>query len=309
VIWFLTIINIFGVSISQAFASVFTGLKLFAMLLISLVGFWYLPSAQHSLNLDLTTGIPDHLLSGILLAFVGVFWSMGGWHHATYLAGETIDARKTVPKAMLLGTSIVTIVYVLIIAAYMILLPMETMAQSDRVAGDALSTVFSFGGKFVSVAISISIFGTIGIYTMTAPRIYYAMAKDGIFFKQLADVSEKYGTPYKAMLFQSVWATVLILIWGSFTKMITFVTFMDILFMALATATIFVFRKKKEDNDGFRLKLFPLIPIVFLVVTIAFVVNTLIELGTESWVGVGILIIGIPAYYYFKSKREANSVV
>jgi len=304
VIWGLTIVNIFGVDISQGFASLFTGLKLLAMALIILVGIWFLPDVTHEIQLDLTSKVPPNLLSGMLFAFIGVFWSMGGWHHATYLSGEAIDAQKTVPRAMLIGTVVVTVVYVLIIGAYMVLLPADVMSQSSRVAGDAVAAVFSGGGKLVSIAISISIFGTIGIYTMTAPRIYYAMAKDRVFFSFLADVSEKYKTPYKAMLFQALWATVLILIWGSFIRIITFVTFMDIVFMALATATIFIFRKENAGHNGFMLKWYPIIPVIYLIVTVAFVVNTLIDLNAESWVGVAILISGVPAYYYFKGKND-----
>jgi basic amino acid/polyamine antiporter, APA family len=303
VIWFLTVINIFGVNISQYFASLFTGLKLLAIFFIIVAGLYFLPSAQHDLNFDLTSEIPVNLSSGILMAFVGVFWSMGGWHHATYLSGETLDPEKTVPKSMLYGTSVVTVVYILVILSYMSLLPVSSMANSERIAGDAMASVFTFGGQFVTLIICISIFGTIGIYTMSAPRIYYAMAKDGVFFSFLSDVSEKYGTPYKAMLFQAVWATILILAWGSFTKMITFVTFMDIVFMVLATATIFIFRKRQVANSGYKLKYYPLIPLLYLVVTIAFVINTLAQLNAESWVGVLILILGVPVYYYFKSKR------
>lgn len=303
VIWSLTIVNIFGVNISQSFASIFTGLKLLAIFLIIFTGLHFIPTNYERLQLDLTTDVPPNLMSGILLAFIGVFWSIGGWHHATYLSGETIEPKKTVPRAMLLGTTTVTLVYVLVVISYMLLLPMDVMTNSDRVAGDAMASVFTFGGQFVSLAISISIFGTIGIYTMTAPRIYYAMAKDGIFFRFLADVSPKYGTPYKAMLFQSAWATVLILVWGTFNKLITFVTFMDIVFMALATATIFIFRYRKEANDGFTISFYPYIPIIYLMITIAFVINTLSSLNAESWVGMGILALGVPAYYYF-SKRN-----
>lgn len=303
VIWSLTLVNIFGVNISQVFASLFTSLKLLAIAAIIVIGFWFLPDMKHDIHLDLTSNIPDQVTHGILLAFIGVFWSMGGWHHATYLSGEAIDAQKTVPRSMLLGTMTVTIVYLLIIMSYMILLPQDIMAASQRVAGDAMGSVMSYGGKFVSIAISISIFGTIGIYTMTAPRIYYAMAKDGIFFSSLADLSPKFGTPYKAMLFQSLWATILIAIWGTFNKIITFVTFMDIVFMALATATIFIFRSSKEVNTGFKLRMYPLIPILYLLVTTAFVINTLADLNKESWVGMGILAMGVPAFYYFKNKK------
>lgn len=308
VIWGLTLVNIMGVNISQGFASLFTGLKLLAMVSIIIVGFLYLPESEHEINLNLLSDIPDNLIGGILVAFVGVFWSMGGWHHATYLSGETIDAQKTVPKAMLYGTMTVTLVYVLIIAAYMILLPMDRISSSERVAGDALAAVFTNGGKMLSVIISVSIFGTIGIYTMSAPRIYYAMSRDGLFFSFLADVSAKYKTPYKAMIFQAFWAMLLILMWGSFMRIITFVTFMDIVFMALATSSIFVFRKRKTLNEGFRLKYYPLVPVIFLIITVAFVLNTLSSLNAESLVGVAILAAGIPVYYFFKRKNN-NQIV
>ena len=303
VIWSLTLINIFGVNISQGLASVFTGLKLLAIMMIVVVGWMHVPNINHEIQLNLSENVPDHLVSNILLAFVGVFWSMGGWHHATYLAGETKDTQQTIPRAMLYGTTTVTVVYVLIIFSYMILLPISSMASSERVAGDALAMVYQNGGQIVSIIISISIFGTIAIYTMSAPRIYYAMAKDGIFFKFLADISEKYNTPYKAMIFQALWASFLIVIWGSFTKMITFVTFMDVVFMAMATATIFVFRKRKVPNDGYRLQWYPWVPLIYLLVTSAFVINTLWSLNTESWIGVGILLAGIPVFYYFRKLK------
>jgi APA family basic amino acid/polyamine antiporter len=173
------------------------------MLLIILVGMYFLPNSYETLTLDLSNHIPDNLIQNMLLAFVGVFWSTGGWHHATFVSGEAIEPQKTVPKAMLYATLIVTVFYLSIISAYMILLPSDIMGASNKVAGDAIASVFSQGGRLVSVAITISIFGTIGIYTMSAPRIYYAMAKDGIFFKFLAVVSEKYKTPHNAMLFQA----------------------------------------------------------------------------------------------------------
>ncbi|MBL0027493.1 MAG: APC family permease [Saprospiraceae bacterium] len=277
--------------------------------MIILIGAYFMPSVTHKITLDLSNNVPPNLFQSMLIAFVGVFWSMGGWHHATYLSGEVIDPQKTVPKAMLFGTLTVTVFYLFIIAAYMILLPAELMSSSERVAGDAVAMVFSWGGKFVSIAIAISIFGTIGIYTMSAPRIYYAMAKDGIFFDFLSDISDRFKTPYKAMLFQAFWASILILLWGSFIRIITFVTFMDITFMALATATIFIFRNQKSDHSGFRLKWYPLIPLVYLIITIAFVLNTLANLNMESWAGVGILCMGIPSFYYFQrhKKRAAKS--
>jgi basic amino acid/polyamine antiporter, APA family len=299
----LTVINIMGVSMSQKITSFFTILKLVAMIAIVFVGLYHIPTMQHKLNLNLGENIPPNLFQGILLAFVGVFWSMGGWHHATYLSGEAINPTRTVPRAMMIGTSIVTLLYLAIIVAYMILLPIDIITNSSRLAGDAVGAHISWGGKAVSLAISISIIGSIAIYTMSAPRIYFAMARDGIFFKFLADVSPKYGTPAKAMIFQSVWASVLILLWGAFDKLATFVTFMDIVFMALATGTIFVFKKRYPDFRGYKVKPFPLVPLLYLMITVAFVINAFFEIKSESWSGILILLLGIPGYYYFKNNK------
>jgi basic amino acid/polyamine antiporter, APA family len=303
-LWILTVINIFGVKFSQQVASLFSTLKLVAMVAIVIVGIYHMPSMQHDLVFDLTYQVPEGLMQGILMAFVGVFWSMGGWHHASFLSGEAIDPQRTVPRAMLYGTAIVTAVYIAIILAYMILLPIETMAASTKVAGDAVGSHLSWGGLAVSIAICISVMGSIAIYTMSAPRIYFAMAKDKIFFEFLAKVSPRYGTPVNAMLMQTAWASILIIAWGAFDKLATFVTFMDIVFMALATASIFVFRRKQKDFNGYHVRPYPLIPLLYLLVVIAFVINTLINMRQESWTGMLILLIGLPFYYYFKKNRK-----
>jgi len=312
----LTGINITGVKISDIFAKVFTGLKLTALAAIIVLGFVIIGKSEmtHTLNFDLSQP-PADLGNLMLMAFVGVFFSFGGWHHATYLAGETKNPQRNVPRAMLMGTLTVTTVYLLVILAYSLLLPMGEIISSDRVAGDAVANVISGGGKLVAVAISISIFGTIGIYTMSAPRIYYAMAKDGAFFTTLAKLHPKYKTPHYAMIFQGLWAIFLILILSNFHNLMTFATFMDIIFMALATSTVFIFRKRQKTNStnpaasemtapAYLLKLYPLIPILYLVVTVAFVVNQLFTMDLVVYLGLIILCLGIPTFYYFK--RRSN---
>jgi len=304
-ITFLTCINIIGVNISGLFAKLFTGLKLIALLAIIILGIVFFDSGTttHQLNFNFSQ-MPENLGSMMLLAFVGVFWSFGGWHHATYLAGETKNPQSTVPKSMLLGTLAVTLFYLFVILAYSSLLPMNQIIASERVAGDAVGNVINGGGKLVAIGITISIFGTIGIYTMSAPRIYYAMAKDGIFFKFLAKVHSKYKTPYLAMLFQCAWAILLILAFKNFHNLMTFATFMDILFMAIATSTIFIFRKKeKNDKPAYLLKLYPLIPVIYLLVTVAFVVNTLIHIEGVPTIALVILLLGIPTYLIFKKYK------
>ncbi len=299
----LTLMNISGVKISQYFATTFTALKLMALAFIIAIGFLFAGRSDHDLVWSLTEQLPEDMMSLALLAFVGVFWSVGGWYHATFLSSETINAQRNVPRAMIIGTLTVTTVYVLTVASFMYLVPPHEMAVSSRIAGDALESVFSWGGKLVSVIIAVSIFGTIGIYTMTAPRIYFAMAKDGIFFKSLANIHPRFRTPHIAMLMQAVWAVVLVLVWGSFIKIITFVTFMDIVFMTLGTFSIFIIRKRFKDRPPYKMKWYPLIPIVFFLFNTAFVINTAMQLPTESFAGVAILLIGIPVYFYYKKKN------
>ena len=303
----LSLINTLGVGVSQNLAKTFTGLKLFALFLIILLAAYILGTDSPGyLTEGLNKDKPDDLWTLILLAFVGVFWSFGGWHHATYLSGETINPKKNVPKAMLIGTLTVMIVYVLTILAYMSLAPLELLAASDKIAGDAVGNSISNGGKLVTVAITISIFGTIAIYTMTAPRIYYAMAKDKIFFSFLADIHPRFKTPYKAIIFQAIWACILILVWGSFKELITFVTFMDLMFMVLAGLSIFYFRKNHKDKPDFYLKAYPLVPIIYVLIAGAFVVMQLFQLNTESLAGLAILTLGIPTFILFNRKNSIS---
>jgi APA family basic amino acid/polyamine antiporter len=299
----LTGINIMGVQTSQTFANLFTGLKLLAMAAIVGVGLIYFDSGEVPQSFALTEAMPENIGSALLVALIGVLWSFGGWHHASYLAGEAIDARRTVPRAMILGATIVTIAYVLINLAYMLLLPLDAIANTTRVAGEAVGSVFSFGGKAVAIAIAISIFGTIGIYTMSAPRIYFAMARDGIFFEQLSVVHSKFRTPANAMIVQAIWAVILLLFWGTFHDLITYVTFMDIAFMALAGASIFVFRLRKGmGTASYQTPWYPIVPLVFVGISSAFVVNTLIERPVQAVAGLILFGLGVLVYLMFKRK-------
>jgi APA family basic amino acid/polyamine antiporter len=301
----LTGINLVGVGASQWLANIFTGLKLLAIIGIIVCGIvFYEPSAVN-LDLSLVKDQPDNLASGMLLALIGVLWSFGGWHHATYLAGEARNPRRTVPLAMIIGTLVVTSTYVLVNLAYMLLLPLEDIANTSRVAGEAVGQVISSGGRIVAIAIAISIFGTIAIYTMSAPRIYFAMAKDGIFFKGLAKVHPRFKTPVNAMLLQAGWAIVLLLFWGTFADLITYVTFMDIAFMALAGASVFVFRVRIKDQERpYRTLGYPIIPGIFVLISTAFVVSTLIQRKEQALAGLLLLGVGVLVYYYFKKYKR-----
>ena len=250
------------------------------------------------------------LISAFGLALIGVTFSYGGYQHATFVAAEVKDAQRVVPRAMLLGISIVCLAYLTINIAYLKLLPLATIAASKSVAADAVSTIWSAGSLFVAFLIVLSVLGTIGIYILTAPRIYFAMAQDGVFFKQFAEIHPRYKTPQYAIIFQSIWAIFLLLFWKTFADLITYVVFIDTAFFFLTASTIFVFRRKKTaqitgQNLLYRTFAYPITPLIFMAMSAFIVVNTLIEKPVQAVAGLVFLVIGVVVFYAFKrSKNE-----
>ena len=301
----LTAVNCIGVQVSQTITNIFTGLKLLAITGIIVAGFAFYDPVQVPLSFSFSGGLPENWLSGMLVGLIAVLWSFGGWQHSTYLAGETINPQKTVARAMVIGASIVTVIYVLVNLAYMMLLPLPVMAASERVAGDAMAAIVPWGGRVVAVAVAISIFGTIGIYTMSAPRIYYAMAKDKLFFSALAKVHPRFQTPVNAMVLQAIWAIILLVLWGTFSNLITYVTFMDILFLTMAGASVFIFRKKRPDAERpYKTLWYPVVPIIYVVISGIFVLNTLAERPVHALAGLVLVALGVVSYLVFKKKSS-----
>lgn len=305
---FLTIVNLFGVRIGGWMANLFTGAKLAGLALIILVGIFYFRPEVSAANeaSSFANSSPGNWMSAFAAAFVGVLWSYGGFQHASYLAGETQDAQRNVPRAMVLGASVVTLVYVLANVAYMRLLPIETIAQSKTVAADAMRTAFSWGGWLMAFLIVLSTFGTTAIYCMSAPRIYYAMAKDGIFFKQLAELHPRWHTPVKAILIQAAWSIILLLVWGTFGDLIDYVTFMDWIGLAMVGTAIFVFRKRRPDAErGYRTALYPITPLVFIALSGLFIVLQFADNPKHSGAGIAVVAIGWVVYYFFFRRAKS----
>ncbi len=307
----VTIINIVRVKAGEIFSNIFTGLKLLGIACLVVVGLvWGNPGAM-------TAGAggaapADGLLAAFGLALIGVLWSYSGWQHATFLAGEAVDPRRTIPKAIIVGAAVVAAVYVLTNLAYMFLLPVPTIAASPSVAADAVSTVIPFGGTLIAIVIAISVLGTAGIYTLSAPRVYYAMADDGIFFRKLAEVHPTFRTPVNAILTQSGWAALLLLFWGTFEDVITYVVFMDWAFFALVAGSVFVFRRRDRGGESpagksaYRVPGYPFTPLIFMVVCGLFVLNTLIERPLHAWVGLVFMAMGVGVYFLFRRGRAAS---
>ena len=286
----VTTVNVFGIKYGEIFTNFFTSLKLLGILLIVGVGLFY----GHAISgpevaVDTATAVGG---GSIGLAMIGVLWSFGGWHHASYLSAEVKNAPRVVPRAMILGAVIVTITYIASNLGYMRLLNVGEIATSSAVAADALETVTPIGGKIIAAMIALSVFGSIVIFTMSAPRIYFRMGEDGTVFKALSKIHPRYGTPHIAIIVQSVWAIMLLFLWGTFEKVITSVVFMDWVFMILAALAIFVFRGDKASVPGYRTPGYPLIPIIFIAVSGWFVFDTLLGRPVQAIWGLGLLLVG-----------------
>jgi len=300
----VTAVNILRVRAAEVFTNVFTGLKLLGVAAVIVIGILW-GKARADLFHAETTASTGSLVAAFGLALIGVLWSYGGWQHATFVAGEARDAKRTIPRAMIIGALVVAGVYLLTNAAYLFMLPVDAIAASNSLAADAISTILPFGGILIALLIAISTFGTLGIYTLSAPRIYYAMSRDGLFFKKLAWIHPRFRTPVYAILVQSAWAVVLLLFWGTFEDLITYVVFTDWIFFGLTAAGIFIFRRNLKDHPRrYKTLGYPVVPLIFITITFLFVLNSLVAKPLHAWAGLILMALALPVFFTFKKRQE-----
>jgi APA family basic amino acid/polyamine antiporter len=302
---FLTILNVRGVKAGAIFSDLFTMLKLIGIGGLIVVGLGW--KSNTGINgSGFGPSAPTFGISALAVAMVGVIWSCGGWQHASFTAGEARQPQRDVPRSMILGAIIVIVIYLLTNVAYLLLLTPAQMANAPRVASAAMERVLGpTGGSLIALVIFISTFGTAGIYTMTAPRIYFAMARDKIFFQKVAEIHLRYRTPAVAIGLQSLWAMVLILFWGTFENLISYVVFTDAIFFALTALAVFVLRQRRPNAARpYRTFGYPVTPILFIALELWFVVNIIFEKPAQSLAGLAFLFVGIPIYYLWSRKQS-----
>jgi APA family basic amino acid/polyamine antiporter len=299
----IALVNVRGTRASANLQNVTTAIKVLAILAMgaSLIYFGSrLPvrAAPPMSSMSLTSQ-----LSGIGLAIVSVLWAYEGWQYSTFAAGETVNPRRDFPLAFLTGVLILIGVYVFANLGYLAALGTAGVANSNRVAATALATVVSPAvAKAVTFAILISMFSAANSIVLTAPRVYYAMAKDGLFFRRLAEVHPRFGTPAFAVAATAFWASVLAAT-GTFEQLLTYVVFVGWMFYALAAATIFVYRKRETgDSQKYRVPGYPWTPALFIAVVAAFVLNTIIAQPARAAIGLGVVLTGAPAYLIWRKR-------
>jgi APA family basic amino acid/polyamine antiporter len=302
----MAIINYFGVQFGGFVQNLFTTAKILAIGGIIFLSFGIgNGSVEHFFPL---WGVPasGSLLAAVGVAMIATLWSYDGWNSLTYMAGEVKDPRRTIPLGLILGTIAVIIIYVLTNIAYLYILPIGEIATSKLVAADVVERILpGLGGGLIAAVVMISTFGGVNATSMTTARVYYAMAADRLFFKNMATVHPKYKTPGRSLIIQAVWASVLTLS-GTYDQLFTYVIFASWIFYALGAAAIFIMRRKMPNpSRAYRVPLYPVVPLLFVAVATWFVINTVVQQTADSVVG-GILVLsGIPFYLYWQRQIRA----
>jgi APA family basic amino acid/polyamine antiporter len=303
VIVLLSAFNYIGVGLGKSIQNIFTVAKIGAMAAFIILGL----TVGRVIEIDWTLN-PQGVASASLwvgfgVAIIAVQWAFDGWHNVTYIAGEIKDPRRNLPVALIAGTLIITALYLLINYVYLLALPMNEMAGVVRIA--ERSSTALFGGAtagLISAAVLISIFGALNGAIFAAPRVYYAMARDRVFFQKVGQVHPRFGTPAFAILLQCLWAGALALT-GTYEQLFTYVVFVTLTFWIAAVAAVFVLRRRRPDMPRpYRTPGYPVVPAVFIAATAAILINTLFARPVESLAGLGLTLLGIPVYYYWRNR-------
>jgi APA family basic amino acid/polyamine antiporter len=291
VILLISTINYFGVRAGSAVQTAFTIAKLSAIAGI-LVAVAALAPPQAA-SIPAANG-PSGIREFLLAISAGLF-TFGGWHMVTYAAGETRDAAKTIPRALFIGMIIVTVCYLSLNAAYLRVLPLETVLNSQHVAADAAGVLAgSRGASLVAILVIISAFGGLSGTILAGPRVYYAIAQDGLAWRAMGTAHPRFQTPYVAIVAQAIWASALVAT-GTYRVLFTRVVYTEFLFFGLMTIGLFRFEKRATPAG-----------LLFLAGCAVVVGNQLAADLKEAAIGLLMVAAGIPVYYFLKRSQHAD---
>jgi APA family basic amino acid/polyamine antiporter len=301
-------INILGVKRGAFFQNILTTLKFFALAGIVVAVLLFARGDWGNLVTQATDGSGGGIVGKFGLALVAALWAYKGFETSTYNSGETRNPSRTLPVGIIAGCGLVTLLYLLANVAYLFAVPAGEMAKSSRIAADAMNVaVGPVGASVVAFIILFSIMGTANGHILTGPRVYYAMAKDGLFFRKMASVHPRYRTPHVSILVVGSWS-ILLSLSGTFEQLLRYVVFGHWIFMGLAVSAVFVMRKKRPDLPRpYKALGYPVTPGLFVLAAIFVTVDALIGTFWNSFAGLLIIALGIPAYIYWNRKRSRAS--
>jgi len=302
VILVVALINIRGTRGSATVQNWTTGAKFGVLFLLSLVltlrgnGGAGLPTTP----IEAPNG---SLAAGFGAAMIGVLWAYEGWQYVTFSAGEAKDPQRTFPRAISIATFLLIVLYLMANLGYVRALGPPGVPNSQRVAADAIGTILGpVAGAVVSALILVSIFSALNGLIITTPRMYYAMARDGLFFQKLTSVHPRFGTPVFAIVALTGWGAVLAGS-GTFNQLLTYAVFTGWIFYALGALAVMMLRRSEPNAvRPFRVPGYPVTPILFVVAAVALVINTIVTQPGISSIGLAFVALGAPAFFIWRSR-------
>lgn len=243
------------------------------------------------------------LVSSFGIALVASLWAYKGWECVTFSCGEIKRPERNLPLGLFVGTLLVLVCYLITNLAYLYVAPTAQIAKSPTIAADAMTLAIGpAGGSIIAFVILFSIFGAAGAIVVTSPRVYFAMARDGLFFQKIAAVHPKYLTPHVSIVTLGLWSAILSLS-GTFNQLLTYVIFGQWIFFGLTVAAVFVLRRKRPDLPRpYKTWGYPITPALFILCAIYISLNSLVTQFESAMFGLLVILVGIPAYLYWKRR-------
>jgi APA family basic amino acid/polyamine antiporter len=301
----LTAVNCFGLRSGKGVQNVFAVAKLGG--LAFMIGILFARGHNHFSQSTLwpqTTG--EFQAAGFGIALIAVLWAYEGWHVLSFTAGEFKNAERDLPRAFFYGTLIVASVYIVSNVAYYFVLTPEQIQQTSRVAATAVGSVMGGPAIFISSLIVISIIGATNGLMLTGPRVYYAMAEEGLFFSAFKKINPRFHAPVFSILVQGIWAACLTLM-GSFQELFTYVVFTAWIFYGLAVAAVIVLRVRQPAlNRPFRAPGYPWMQVLFVAAALGITLSAIVSSPMHAIFGIALVLTGLPVYAAFVHKIQTD---
>jgi APA family basic amino acid/polyamine antiporter len=293
-------VNIRGVRIGAWLIRSLTILKLGLLGFVLLWGFGFQLGNWSNFTPFLAQRANSAPLIGALAGgMVGAFFSFGGWWDLSKLAGEVRNPARTLPRALFYGVIIVTLVYILTSAVFIYLVPPEQVTSGETFAAQAGEVLFGrAGGQVFSLVVVVAVLGSLAAVVMSAPRVYFAMARDGLFIPAAASIHPRFETPARAIALQAGLASLLAAL-GTFNEIVSYFIFVVVVFIALTVAALFVLRRREPVRFGYLTPGYPVTPVIFLVLILLLLVLLGSNNPAQALLGVGVVALGLPVYLLF----------
>ncbi len=302
-VWALTLVHVAGVGAGGLLQRLLTIVKVAAIVLLVVAGVSF---GQGTIGRIYTSDtVQSFTLSAALISLLFVTFSYSGWNAAGYIAGEMVDPHRSIPRATIWATVCVTVLYIALNVIYFYAMPISRLAADplEPVAQKAAAAMFGdAAARWMTAMLCVSILGAASAMIWAGPRVYYSMAQDGVFPVTFARTTVSAAAPARSILLQSAWVSILVLT-GTFEKLVLYAGFVLVVFTGLAVAAVIVLRIRRPDLRGaYRVRLYPFVPALFLVVSLAVMWASFKVRPTESLLGVATVVAGIPFYYYWKHR-------